>query len=658
MMSWHFVTSAQYKAGTPIDGDMYFLKDTHEIYRGTDLYTESVLFYTTLPTTPAQNRLYINSTTLEGKMYDGTSWNTVIKPVSDTVVEDDGNPVSGKAVAAYVAAEMSKVSSSGQTVHTLSWDSAEHILTITKGDDSTETITFDGLGVSLNYVAATGKLQLLDASGNAIGDAINLDLERFVSSGEYDDESRSIILYFDAEKTDSVTIPVGDLVDTYEAEGDGKALELTVEGHTVKGSIKISTAEGNAITADENGLYVTTPDVSGKMDKVTDATSGNIAVFGDDGQVVDSGKNFDDIASNVNLYEGSTLDEAITGKTPVKNDIAVVSEPIGSTGKVQKTVYQYNGESWVAFDAFYDASKIILPENWDTTTKIGVIQTLTNGKATIAEAGTSVLQALKNMTLKETNPKITQPAVTFASASANIFKAYEVGTNVELSNITANLSAGTYEFGYMDSDGNIKSSTSAGVSATKWTFTDTEGVSKSDGTTNKATFDSIEVNDSTSYKITATAEYGDSPYTPITNTGKAYEDGKILAGSKSATTRAITGYRNCFYGSLTHKNELTSDIIRSLTKTNAAVAAGTTFDVTVKAGALRTVVAYEASATSSDILASVIDVKAMQTDIKTAFNLIQVDVEGANGYEAKAYKVFYIDYADACEEDKTYTVTL
>lgn len=664
LMNWHIVTSAAYKAGTPVDTHMYFLSDTREIYRGSTPFTESVILCTEFPTTSiAINRLYVNSSTLEGKIYDGSTWTTVIKPVEETVTVDGGNPVSGKAVAAYVAAEMAKVSTSANTVSSLTWDSAEHLLTVTKGDSSTQNITFDGLGVDLQYTAADGNLQLVDAKGNAIGSPIKLDLERFVTSGEYDANNKNIVLYFDAEKTESVTIPVGELVDTYTAEGDGKALSLTVEGSVVKGSIKISTADGNTITADENGLYVAATDISGKMDKATGAVEGDIAVFDADGNAIDSGKTFDDIVPNNSVYEGATLEEAITGKTPVKGDIAIVSEPIGETGKVQKTVHQFNGESWKAFDSDYDASKIILPEDWLTTTKIGVIQTLTNGQATVAKAGTDVLTALRNMTLKETQPTVDQPAVSFSSSSDSEFKAYEVGSKVDIA-LTASLSAGSYQYGRINSDGDFESATSAGISAKEWTFTDSNGVVKSGS--NSASFDQLQVEDDTKYNVTAKATYDASTYSPATNLKNLATVAAIAAGSKSKTTANITGYRNCFYGTLTTKHDLTTDegkaalaiAIRGLTPTNAAVTTGKAFNLSVPVGCLRVVVAYPADVNSLTELSSVKDANASDAQINSAFNLIQLDIEGANGYDAKAYKVFYKDSADPVATANTYKVTL
>lgn len=656
MMFWHIVTSSVYRAGTPTEGDMYFISDTREIYRGSELFTESVTLYETLPTTSiAINRLYIDKNTLEGKIYDGTKWTTVIKPVETTFSANSENPVTAKAIASYVAEQIKNVTGSGDVVTGLSWDEANAILTVTKGSEATETIVFDGIGVTLTYDAASGNLQLADASGNAIGDPISLDLERFVTSGEYDAENKNIVLYFDAEKTESVTIPVGALVDTYTAESSS-TLELTVSNNKFVGNVKISTADGNLITVDENGIYVAPIDISGKMDKVVGAVDGDIAVFDAEGNVVDSGKKFEDLVPNNKVYEGATFDEAVTGVTPIKGDVVIVSAAIGTTGKVQKTVYQYDGEKWNVFDSDYDASKVILSSDWITTTKIGQIQTLSGGQATIAPAGTDVATALMKLTAKESEPTVTDPVVSWANSSASEFKTYEVGTIVPIS-VTASLSTGTYSYGRIDADGNYETSTSAGIAATGYTFTDSKGAEMTGS--NTAAFDDVEVTDGINYTVTAVVTYDGSVYKPATNFKNVSQTkSAIAAGSKSATTSAITGYRNCFYGTLTQKNDLTSTIIRSLTKTNAAVKAGTALTLTIPVGCLRAIVAYPANATSLTTLTSVKDANASDAQINTAFNLTQLDVEGANGYTAVAYKVFYKDWASAVTEQNTYKVTI
>lgn len=638
LLSWHIVTSQEFKNGVKSSNGMYFLSDTHEIYRGEELYTKSVEMYTdTLPTAPATNRLYINSSTLEGKMYNGEEWSTVIRPVDDTISTGGSNPVSSKAVISYVATEMAKATASKDIIHSLSWDSVEHLLAVTKGDKSTESIVFEGLGVSLSYTASTGILKMLDAAGNAIGDEIKLDLERFVSSGEYDVNNKTIVLYFDKEKTDSVSIPVGDLVDTYTAEGDGKALELSVvEGNKIKGSIKISTADGNMITADEHGLYVAATDISGKMDKDTDATEGNIAIFDANGQAVDSGKNFDDIVPNNKVYSGASLAEAINGIQPIKGDIAIVREQIGETDKYQRTVYQYDGESWKQFDENYNAENVYFAEDLITTSKVGNIS-LTNGQATISAKGKNIKQVFESIFVKEQNPSTTNPTV---KLTADQNKAYEVGTSVTPS-FTANLNAGSYSYG-----------PATGITADSWSVEDTDGhvIAAASGS-----FDPIVVDDDTDYKITATATYSDGTV-PVTNLGNEYASGQIKAGSASATSNAITGFRRGFYGTLTEKSELTSDIIRSLAgKTDATPVTGDKWELVAPVGALRVVFAYPASVAD---VSSVIDNNGMKAEAKNAFTMSQMDIEGANNHSAIAYKVYVMDLASANDTENIFSITL
>ena len=648
MISWHIVTSSTYHAGTKLPDGMYFLSDTREIYRGDQPFTESVVMYTgSLPTAPAVaiNRLYINSTTLEGWVYGGTAigWINVIKAVSDEVQDVAGLPVSGKAVKAYVAAELAKSATAADTVSTLSWDSANHILTVTKGDTSSETITFEGLGVSLNYEAQTGALQLVDASGNLIGDAINLDLERFVTSAEYDADNKAIVLYFDAEKTDSLNIPVGDLVDTYTAEATDNSMILAVEaGNKITGKVKISTAAGNAITCDENGLYVAPVDVSGKMDKVEGAVEGNIAVLDANGQVIDSGKSFDDIANNMTVYTGASIDEAVAGNTPVKGDFCIVKTQIGESDKYQHTAYVYNGTAWEAMDGNYSAENVFFPADLTTTVAIGNI-TLSNGQATVSAAGKNLIDVWNSLYVKaDNNFSVTAPKVT---CTLNEAGSYEVGTTKTI-NYSASLSAGSYKYG-----------PATGITATGWTVKATNnGEEAGTSTNNTGTFDSIVVGDTTSYSITATATH-EAGVIPLNNLKQETPAKQIAAGSKSSTSGKITGFRRGFYGTLTTNcnGTLTSDDIRGLAqKTDATPAKGNAWTLNVPVGAMSFVVAYPASI--GDI-ASIVDVGGGNFEISGNFKKTQVNVEGVNGYEAIAYNVYYLDRV-ATTATNTLNITL
>ena len=641
MIQWHIVDSATYRNGTKQLGHMYFISDTREIYRGEEPFTESVILYNgTLPTSYAINRLYVDSTTLAGYIHNGTEWKSVIKPVEDTFDPESGNPVSAKAIAAYVAAEMAKISIEGDIVSSLSWDSANHLLTVNSIGGASEDIVFDGLGATLSYVAATGALQMKDASGNFIGEAINLPKEQFVTAGEYDAANKQIILYFDAEKTNSVTIDASALVDVYTGDETSSAAVSVSDGNVITATVKISTADGNVIELKEDGLYVSAPDLSDFMVKVPDAVEGNLVTLDASGQVVDSGKSFADLASAPTIFQGASLDEAVASGTPKEGDFAVISTPIGESDKVQKTAYQYDGTNWVAFDGNYSAENVFFPEDLTTTAAIGNI-TLTNGQATIKAAGKSLTEVWTSIFVKEKNPTSnTTPYVTLTANQCG--KVYEVGETVTPT-YTASFNAGKYQYG-----------PATGIAVESWSVTDTNGGSS---TSNSGSFDAFEVGEDTEYTITATATHTAGAI-PVTNTGNDYATAQFKAGSKSKTSDTIKGYRKAFWGysaSLLSKEDITSAVIRGLqNSSDAAVITGSKFDVSFVAGSKSVIIAYPATVAD---MSTVIDTGAMNTPIQKAHDFT-VDVEGANGYAAASYKVWIYNFAEGASADNVYEVTI
>lgn len=263
MLSWHYVTRAAYDAASAADktsDKLFFLSDTKEIYRGTEAFTESVILYTTVPTTPAVGKLYINSTTLEGRVWNGTTWTTVINPVADTVTADGTTAVSGKAVAEFVSEEIAKVTGSSELVTGVSYDGTKKEITVNMADDTTDTITLSGLAVELAYDSTTGALTIKDVNGDTLGGAINLDLERFVSSATYDDANKKIVLSFNDE-SDDIEIPVGDLVDTYTAKSSS-SISLTVTGNEFVAEAIVAETAGNMLEVTDAGLFVAATDLS------------------------------------------------------------------------------------------------------------------------------------------------------------------------------------------------------------------------------------------------------------------------------------------------------------------------------------------------------------------------------------------------------------
>ena len=279
--------------------------------------------------------------------------------------------------------------------------------------------------------------------------------------------------------------------------------------------------------------------------------------------------------------------------------------------------------------------QVVFPEGAQTTYAIGKVK-LVNGSAELVPAG-GTLEDFFNVFVDEKTPAVTQPSVQLTFSQA---KAYEVGTVVEPT-YSAKLSPGSYSYG-----------PATGVTASSWEVTDTE-----DNTLTAASgsFPDLTVADDTIYKITAKAAY-EAGAVPVTNLGNEYAAGQIKAGSKQATSLAITGYRNSFYGTMEAKDEITSDVIRGLAGVSgAALANGSTFDVEIPVGALRVVIAYPA--TLRDI-SSVKDVNGMSAEISSSFVPQTVSVEGANGFQAIDYKVYTLDFANANDTANTFTVTI
>lgn len=326
---------------------------------------------------------------------------------------------------------------------------------------------------------------------------------------------------------------------------------------------------------------------------------------------------------------------AAVAQSPLQGDIGIVREAIAGDKK-QYTAYVYNGTAWTAMDGNYNAENVYFDKDLVTTSAVGNIK-LTNGQATISTAGKNLKQVFDTIFVKEENPATTQPSVSLTFGEA---KAYEVGTVVQPT-YSAKLNAGSYTYG-----------PATGITATSWEISDNAGHTAS---TASGRFADVTVADNTNYKITAKASHGDGAI-PVTNTGNAYAAGQIKAGSKTATSGAITGYRNTFYGSVTSKEgDITSDVVRGLSgKKDGAIAASNTFKAAEDVGAMRVIIALPSPRTCTSIK----DENGLNAEALSAFTKITVQVEGANSYTAAAYNVYYKDNASANDKANNWVVTV
>lgn len=304
----------------------------------------------------------------------------------------------------------------------------------------------------------------------------------------------------------------------------------------------------------------------------------------------------------------------------IKNDIFVVKTLIAEE-KYSFTAYTYDGTNWCAMDGNYNAENIYFDKDFVVTEAIGTIKDLPNGQATLAANGKNLKEVLATLFAKEQNPTITQPSV---AITASKMKAYEVGTKVT-PDYTATFNGGKYQYG-----------PATGVSATTWSVVDTDS---HELTTATGTLPELTVGDNTNYKITATATYGNGVM-PKTNLGNEYAAGQIKAGSKSKDSAAITGYRSFFYG-VVKTDALNSSVIRGLTNGGAYNSAKTLTVAVNSADGVGIVVAVPADSTRAGIK-EVLLTTSMNADITADYTVsTAVDVEGANGYTAKSYKIYF-----------------
>ena len=266
MLTWHYVTHAAYAAAdaaTKTSDKLYFLSDTREIYRGTELFSHACEIVSAWPSTPAVGRVYIDATTLEGRIYNGTEWKTVIQPVQAAVdASDTSKPVSGKAVADYVTDAISDVTAGANNAFAaVAYDDTTHVLTFTSTDGkTTKTVDIGDMPVNLTYDKATGELKMVDEAGTTVGTAVNLDLERFVKSGSYDPETQKITMVFNDDQ--SIEIDASALVDVYTGDATSTAAVTVSADNKITAAVKVSAEANNQVVAKEDGLYVAPTDLS------------------------------------------------------------------------------------------------------------------------------------------------------------------------------------------------------------------------------------------------------------------------------------------------------------------------------------------------------------------------------------------------------------
>lgn len=315
---------------------------------------------------------------------------------------------------------------------------------------------------------------------------------------------------------------------------------------------------------------------------------------------------------------------------PFKGDFGIVKEKLSPEGKYQYTAYIYDGENWAAMDGNYDAENVYFQKDLTITAPIGVQTIPSSGSKTLATTGKNLKQVLDMIVASEKNPSTTQPSVTLNSSNIG---AKEVGTNIAIAYSFAT-NPGSYTYG----------------PATGVTFSGYEATFNGEKLTGASgTFASMQVVDDTNLSISGKCASSEGAV-PLTNLGNPYEAGKIAAKNYTPSKGTLTGYRGWFYGyyngttAIADPAAITSAQLRAFgTKTN--------FPTTMNTSQMQQMFfAAPKGRVSSVSISNAVNGAPLTVTKGSA------SVEGANGYTAAEYDLFYVANAVAEGGDSKWNI--
>lgn len=315
---------------------------------------------------------------------------------------------------------------------------------------------------------------------------------------------------------------------------------------------------------------------------------------------------------------------------PFKGDFGIVKEKLSPEGKYQYTAYIYDGENWAAMDGNYDAENVYFQKDLTITAPIGVQTIPSSGSKTLATTGKNLKQVLDMIVASEKNPSTTQPSVTLNSSNIG---EKEVGTNIAIAYSFAT-NPGSYTYG----------------PATGVTFSGYEATFNGETLTGASgTFASMQVVDDTNLSISGKCASSEGAV-PLTNLGNPYEAGKIAAKNYTPSKGTLTGYRGWFYGyyngttAIADPAAITSAQLRAFgTKTN--------FPTSMNTSQMQQMFfAAPKGRVSSVSISNAVNGAPLTVTKGSA------SVEGANGYTAAEYDLFYVANAVAEGGDSKWNI--
>lgn len=345
------------------------------------------------------------------------------------------------------------------------------------------------------------------------------------------------------------------------------------------------------------------------------------------------------VDNNVFLVANDTEEDDLTkiqevvGEIPLqKGDMAIVKKLI--TGdKYEYKAYIYANQ-WEAMDGNYSAENVFFKTDMVITANIGVQTIGGTGSKTLPTTGKNVKQVFDLIVAQEKNPTITQPT---AQINSNNIGTKEVGTNIAVAYSFAT-NAGSYQYG----------------PATGVTFDNYSAVFNGETlNTSSGTFKSVQVTDDTNLTITGSVTHSDGAV-PKTNLGNNYDAGKITSKTLNPSKGTLRGFRGWFYGYKNGSNAIANPAAITSAEVRGLSSPATSIPAQISTDQMKQMF----FAIPKGLKTSISVADATNGAPQTVTKITDVMVEGANGYTAVAYDVWYVNNAAAASGSAKFNITV
>lgn len=242
---------------------IYYIYDTRSIMTKGSCYNRAVVMYDNgaRPIVGSVDKLYINSTTLEGYVFSKDTWTKVLDGLTNAEIATYDSSIESKKVngiEAKIITEQLLSEIKRKTISSMTFDNETNRLIYRVGTVG-HYAKIDGFISSFTFDPSTRIISLYNDEGTKIGDTKIMD--NHIISGSYDDERKAII--FQMRDGTECRLKAQSILQIYKGLETDSA-KITVENYVdaknvIRGDIKVSSAEHNQLSINEDGLYSLSP---------------------------------------------------------------------------------------------------------------------------------------------------------------------------------------------------------------------------------------------------------------------------------------------------------------------------------------------------------------------------------------------------------------